>query len=52
VFQDVRDLFENVNENCNIEFKAHVDAMFSAQFTIHGAGYGEVCVFLFQMATM
>lgn len=34
-----------MNQNCDIQFKAHIDGIASVNYNLHGAGYGDLCAF-------
>ena len=45
IFNDVLSLLGDMNQNCDIQFKAHIDGIASVNYNLHGAGYGDLCAF-------
>jgi len=47
MFSDVLEFLGDINQTCDIQFKAHIDGAVSVNFNLHGAGYGDLCAFVF-----
>ena len=52
MFLDVLEFLGDINQTCDIQFKAQIDGAASVNYDLHGAGYGDLCAFVFQMLTM
>jgi hypothetical protein len=44
---DVLSFLGDLNQTCDIQFKAHIDGIASVNQNLHGAGYGDLCAFIF-----
>lgn len=49
---DVLDFLGDINQKCHIQFRGHVDGAASAEYELVGAGYGDLCAFVWQIVTM
>jgi len=42
---------ENMNEDCDIQVLAHIDGLVSLKLDIHGANYGLIFIYIFNLIT-
>lgn len=44
---DVLSFLGDINQTCDIQFKGHIDGAASVNYNLKGAGYGDLCAFVF-----